>query len=289
MERSLRRCLYARAAANEATNAATTTPDIWSVTKTFTAALVWQAVDKGQINIDAPIPALSAVASFPYAGKITYRQLLAHRSGLADYHNTPAYTKDPNSIDSPAKALADVATQPLHFTPGTKTEYTSTNYLVLGALLEQVTGKTYDSLLTDLEHSAGLGDITHDAPWPGHPDFSTAGLRPTMAQLAAWGTALLGQNKAGLAAADLTAMMALDPDSSVGQGLWGYCPCTIDAKGAHHWTALGHGGASTQLEYAPADHLSIAVNIDDSIYAPDNRQDNLNKLFIDLRAIVDAA
>lgn len=41
--------------------------------------------------------------------------------------------------------------------------------------------------------------------------------------------------------------------------MWGYCPCTTDAQGGQHWAAFGHGGAVTQLEYAPGDKTSIAV------------------------------
>jgi CubicO group peptidase (beta-lactamase class C family) len=269
-------------------NTVDTRVDIWSITKTFTAALVFQAADQKLINLDAPLPKLTAVPDFPYAGKITPRQLLAHRTGLINYRDTPTYTANPNSIDSAAKAVTDVGTQPLHFAPGTQTEYSSSNYLVLGLLLEQVTGKSYDTLVTALEQQANLGDIPHTPPYGGSPNFSTGGLKPTTMQLAQWGLALLRDNTPGLSTKDLTDMMALDPDSSIGQGVWGYCPCTTDAQGKHHWTAFGHGGAVSQLEYAPADQTSIAVNIDASIYVPDNRQDQLNQLFIDLRRIADA-
>src|SRR5206468_2103994 len=101
--------------------------DIESITKTFTAALVWRAVDKGLINLDAPLTSLPAVPEFGYL-QLTPRQLLTHSTGLVNYRDAPGYDA---SIDTPRKALALSAAQPLKFTPGTSSEYSSSNYLVL--------------------------------------------------------------------------------------------------------------------------------------------------------------
>src|SRR5690606_7571115 len=114
--------------------------DTMSVTKLFTANLVYRAVDAGLIDLDAPLPPLEAVPDFPYTSLLTPRDLLAHRSGLVNYRDTDRYREDPTSVATPLDALAAVGEVPLSADPGTTAEYSSTNYLLLGYLLEQVTG-----------------------------------------------------------------------------------------------------------------------------------------------------
>ena len=258
--------------------------DIESITKTFTAALVWRAVDQGLLDPDAPIGALKVVPEFTYA-QLTVRQLLRHTTGLVNYRDTPAYLSNALAIDTPRKALAASAGQPLKFTPGTQVEYSSSNYLVLGFLLEQVTGRTYDSLLADLVQQAGLGPIPHSAPAPGLPNFSTAGMMPTAAQLARWGVALLKDNTPQLSEASRAAMRDIDPATGFGGGLIGYCPCTKNPDGSSHFTGLGHTGGYTEFQYTADDDIAIAINVTDSIYVPDNRYDSVQALIGQLRNI----
>ena len=256
--------------------------DIESITKTFTAALVWRAVDQGVINPDAPVGALAAVPGFKYP-QLTPRQLLRHATGLVNYRDTPEYQANPDSIVTPTQALTASARQPLKFTPGTQTDYSSSNYLVLGFLLEQVTGRTYDALLNDLIAQSGIGPIPHLPPAPALPNFSTAGLTPTASQLARWGVALLSDNTPQLSEASFAAMRDVDPATGFGAGLIGYCPCTKNPDGSAHFTALGHTGGYTELQYAPDDNIAIAINVTDSIYTPDNRYDSVQDFIQQLR------
>jgi CubicO group peptidase (beta-lactamase class C family)/surface polysaccharide O-acyltransferase-like enzyme len=258
--------------------------DIGSITKTFTATLVWQAVDDGLIDIDAPIGALTAVPELTYH-QLTPRQLLRHTTGLVNYRDTPEYLANPDTIDSPRKALAASARKPLKFTPGTQSDYSSSNYLVLGFVLEQATGRTLDALLDSLAEQAGLSDVSHAPSEGGLPNFSAAGLTITSSELARWGVALMRSNTPELSEASAAAMQDIDPVSGLGAGLIGYCPCTIDSDALLHWTAFGHTGGYSELQYAPNDDLSIAVNVTDSIYTPDDRYDAVQALIQQLRAI----
>ena len=279
---------YAKGTDPDASNAKVTTTsrfDIESITKTFTAALVWQAVDRGEIDPDKPIGPLKAVPQFTYT-QLTLRQLLSHRTGLVNYRDTPEYQANAAAIDTPQKALAATSRQPLKFSPDTQSDYSSSNYLALGFLLEQVTNRTYDDLVNDLIAQAGLGSIPHLAPAAGLPNFSTAGLTPTATQLAHWGIALLHDNTPGLSAASQTAMRAIDPASGFGEGLIGYCPCTRNLDGTPNFSALGHTGGYTWMQYVPSDNYTIVVNVTDSIYTPDGRLDSVQALLLQLRADV---
>jgi CubicO group peptidase (beta-lactamase class C family)/surface polysaccharide O-acyltransferase-like enzyme len=234
--------------------------DIESITKTFTATLVWQAIDRGEIDPDKPIGALKAVPQFTYT-QLTPRQLMAHRTGLLNYRDTPEYLANPGSIDTPQKALAATSRQPLKFTPGTQSDYSSSNFLVLGFLLEQVTGRSYDSLVNDLIAQSGIGPMPHLGPAPGAPNFSTAGLTPTATQLAHWGVALLHDNTPELSATAQSAMRTIDATSSLGEGLTGYCPCTQNIDGSPNFSAFGQTGGYTWMEYVPADKYTLVVNV----------------------------
>lgn len=258
--------------------------DIGSVTKLFTAVLVWQAADRGLIDIDGPVGALDAVPSFAYA-ELTPRQLLRHTTGLVNYRETAAFQSDPSSIAGPEDALAASAGETLKFAPGTEVDYSSSNYLVLGFLLEQVTGRTYDDLLAELAGQAGLGTLPHDPPAPGLPNFSTSGLTPTAAQLARFGVALFEDNAPGLSEDALAALGDVDIGSGFGAGLMGYCPCTLSADGVPRWEAFGHTGGYAELQHSPGDDLSVAINVTDSVYASDTRYDAIRELIGQLRDI----
>ncbi len=264
-----------------------TTFDIESITKTFTASLVWQQIDRGTIVLDAPLPALTAVPTLQ-AQRFTVRQLLSHRSGLVNYRETPEYQANPSAIASPIAALVASARQPLLFAPGTQVAYSSSNYLVLGLLLEQVTGRSYDDLLTELVASGGIGPVVHQPPAAGLPNFSTAGITVTASQLARWGVALLRDNTPGLSAASAAAMRPSSPDSGLGAGLIGYCPCSLGTGGTILWSAFGHTGGSSEMQYVPGVDVGIAVFVSDSIYEPEGRYDAVQALIEEARRIVAA-
>jgi CubicO group peptidase (beta-lactamase class C family)/surface polysaccharide O-acyltransferase-like enzyme len=243
--------------------------DITSVTKTFTGTLVFQLAAEGRIDLDAPLPRLDRVPDFPYASGITVRQLLVHRSGLVPYRDTPTYAAAPDAIDTPASALAAALREPLQFAPGTKSAYSSTNFLVLGFLIEQVTGLSYDTLLTQrLIEPVGLQNITHSAPSAQQPNFATSGIVIDTANLLRWGVALY-RDHVVIDTIGLAAMHDIDTSTGLGPAVYGYCPCAIDDTGQDHWQWIGHTGGTTELAYSDADDLAIALNVTDSLWLPD--------------------
>ncbi|MGE0878147.1 MAG: serine hydrolase [Acidimicrobiia bacterium] len=260
--------------------------DIASATKSFTAALVWQAIDEGLIDPDAPLPRLAAVPDFPYYRRITVRQLLAHTSGLPNYRATAGYEAAARTLFTPEEAVAWVGDEPLLFAPGSHVAYSSTNYLVLGFVLEQVTGQNYDDLLTRMLEEAGIFGAVHAPAEVDLPNFSTSGLMLTANQLARWGVALFDENTPALSAYAFDSMKNIDVDSTIGEGIEAYCPCTLDRNGTTHWTAYGYAGSVTLFEYAPATGVSIAVNLSASLYEPDTRIDAVLSYVEELRQLV---
>jgi D-alanyl-D-alanine carboxypeptidase len=123
-----------------------------SNTKMFTASVVLQLVAEGKVGLDDPIeeylPGL--VAGNGYDGHaITVRQLLQHTSGMADYVGD--ILADPDAADHPW-APADLVhiglSHPPLFAPGTGWAYSNTGYIVLGMLVEAVTGKDIGTEMT---------------------------------------------------------------------------------------------------------------------------------------------
>ncbi|HEX3189258.1 MAG TPA: serine hydrolase domain-containing protein, partial [Streptosporangiaceae bacterium] len=115
-----------------------------SVTKTFTATLVFQLVEQKRIGLDDPVGRyLPGV--IPAGGKITIHELLQHTSGLADYTAYSSWMDRAgrSPFIRPIDVLRFAASKPLVFAPGSEWEYSSTNYIALGLVIEKVTGHPF--------------------------------------------------------------------------------------------------------------------------------------------------
>jgi D-alanyl-D-alanine carboxypeptidase len=139
---------------------------VGSVTKTFVATLVLELSAERRLRLDDPVsrwlPGL-----LPDGGRITVRDLLAHRSGLADVADDPAVLDGTRSDWSPRRLIELVGRQPRTAAPGTAFRYSSTNYLVLGLILERVTGRSVGyELRRRIIGPLDLNDTTFD---PGPP------------------------------------------------------------------------------------------------------------------------
>lgn len=117
---------------------------VGSVTKTFTAAIVLQLVHEGKLQLSDPVsrylPGL-----VPSARDITIRELLDHRSGLAEYFNDSSWLSraERSTSTTPRDAVRFAVSQGPAFRAGTSWSYSSTNYIALGLVIEKVTGQSY--------------------------------------------------------------------------------------------------------------------------------------------------
>lgn len=129
--------------------------NIGSVTKTFVAVVVLQLAEKGALDLDAGIA--SFLPELPDAGRITPRQLLQHTSGLAEYIDEPAVANDARREWRPSELIAVAEAAGRVGEPGAAYHYANTNYIILGEIIERVTGSSWaDEVRTRIVEPLGL-------------------------------------------------------------------------------------------------------------------------------------
>ncbi|WP_406340726.1 serine hydrolase domain-containing protein [Streptomyces sp. NBC_00648] len=124
---------------------------IGSETKTFTATAVLELVDDGTVGLNDPIS--KYIKGVPNGNHIAVRDLLDMRSGLFSYSADDAFIKafltNPDRPFTPKELLAYAFKHPNQFPPGSKFQYCNTNYILLGLLVEKMTG---ENLRDVIEH-----------------------------------------------------------------------------------------------------------------------------------------
>lgn len=125
------------------------TPFLWgSVSKPVTATVIMTLVEAGRLDLDAPIRRYMPdfrLADEAASGRITARHLLTHASGIPNGVDvTDRFGPVPDPYRAAVEELAAVVPRT---EPGRAHEYTSANYLVLGALVEAITGRRYEEVL----------------------------------------------------------------------------------------------------------------------------------------------
>ncbi|MEU1288879.1 serine hydrolase domain-containing protein [Kitasatospora sp. NPDC005856] len=161
------------------TTGAPMSPDMYvrlgSVTKTFTTTAVLRLADQGRLDLDDPVS--TYVPDVPGGDGITLRQLGEMRSGLSDYAQDAdfrqAVVDDPNRPYTPEELLAYAFRHPADFPPGTRFGYSNTNTILLGLVVEKVSGRPVgDFLKAQVFTPAGLHRTVFptDATFPDpHP------------------------------------------------------------------------------------------------------------------------
>lgn len=117
-----------------------------SVTKQFTATLVLLLQQDGALNVNDPVGKYLTDAPKSW-DKVTLANLLGHTSGIPSFTGLkefPVWSASPHTHDEEIALFRD---KPLEFEPGSKFEYSNSNYEVLGAVIEKVSGKKYEDLL----------------------------------------------------------------------------------------------------------------------------------------------
>ena len=145
------------------------TPDMHfrngSVAFSYIAAIILQLNEEKQLSLDGPIGRW--LPDLPHADAITPRMLLSMTSGYADYVADKAFlaanNTDPFRQWTPAELITIGVSKPLLFKPGTNWSYAHTGYVILGELIEKVTGKPLAEVMKErIFVPLGLGDT--DAP-----------------------------------------------------------------------------------------------------------------------------
>jgi CubicO group peptidase (beta-lactamase class C family)/peptidoglycan/LPS O-acetylase OafA/YrhL len=215
---------------------------IGSLTKTFTTTLIMQLVDEGLLSLDDPLGGMGI--GFKH-GQITIRQLLTHTSGLSKYKTKNGYVAKGTT---PMDVLRYVSEQPLRNPPGSFVDYSTSGFSVLGLVLEQKTGKTFEELLRSRITDALGYDISTFRGDYGSIGFSTGGIIMTMDDLADWTRRYFFDRSTTKEKWDWSMR------TTTGVGAHGYCPCRNKS-----FLALGHIGGRT---FASVDGDGTVVIID---------------------------
>ena len=263
---------------------------VGSITKTFTGALALRLAERGVIGLDDPLS--KYLPDYPNGAKITLRELLDHTSGIADIFDPGPYKSigaNRSATWTAEKTLALIGKP--YFAPGAGYHYSTTNYVILGQVLEAATGQTMAAMVRSefltplrLSHTylqweeSPEGTLAHGYLGPvGSPkDVSTGqsmlpfvsvatasgaggGIASTASDLAAWGAALYGGellDAASMAAmTDFSATARFKPHLPYGLALE---KLTI---GGH--VAFGHRGHLdgfwSTLAYFPDTKITVAL------------------------------
>ncbi|MDG4791530.1 serine hydrolase [Micromonospora sp. WMMD1102] len=169
-----------------------------SNTKTFTAVLALQLVDRGQLKLDAPV-ARYLPGIVPNGRNITVRMLLNHTSGLysytADEEFMAGVVSDPQRVWTDRELLAVAFEHEPNFPPGKDWSYSNTNYTLLGMILEKLTGKSLPVLVQQrIAEPLGLRHTYYANPRAVHtgPGYAhgygvrLAGPEPVYVDTASW-------------------------------------------------------------------------------------------------------
>lgn len=138
---------------------------IGSITKQFTSVAILQLVEQGKIALNDSVQKF--IKNYHYKGKkITVENLLTHTSGIKGYEEIDA--KVPNAIRvdfSPEVLIDSLDKLPLDFVPGSKYQYSNSNYFLLGKIIEEVSGKKYQTYLQEqIFARIGLASTFYDNP-----------------------------------------------------------------------------------------------------------------------------
>jgi D-alanyl-D-alanine carboxypeptidase len=135
-----------------------------SVAKAFSGAVALSLVEQGVLSLDDTI-AQRVPAYADNWGKVTLRQLLAHTSGIPKFIIAPETQEriaaSPTVAPPPAELLQPIENDPLEFAPGSKYHYTNTENILVGLMVEQATGRTYEDVLqTNVSDALDLTQTT---------------------------------------------------------------------------------------------------------------------------------
>jgi CubicO group peptidase (beta-lactamase class C family) len=246
---------------------------IGSMTKQFTAASILLLEERGKLSTDDFVKKYMPDAPAAW-DKITIYNLLTHTSGIPSFTSFPDYHTSEATPTTPKGLVDRFRDKPLEFQPGEKWNYSNSGYVLLGYLLEKISGQSYADFVTqNIFKPLGMKDSGYDSnsaviphratgysPSPNGPvnsgyidmtiPFSAGALYSTTHDLLLWEQALYGGKV--LSAASLK-KMTTPYKENYGCGLM-----ITTAKGHLQYE---HGGGiegfNTEMAYYPDDKLTV--------------------------------
>lgn len=262
-----------------------------SITKQFTAACILLLEERGKLSTDDLVNKYMSDAPRAW-DKITIYNLLTHTSGIPNFTSFPDYHASEATPTTPAKLVERFLNKPLDFQPGEKFQYSNSNYILLGYLLEKISGQSYQNFLAaNIFKSLGMNDSGYDSnsdiiphraagymPGPNGSanasyidmtiPFSAGALYSTTEDLLRWEVALFG-GKVLRAAAFKKMTTPFKGDYA----------CGLMVSKMKGRTVIQHGGGiegfNTQMAYYPEEKLTIIALANLNGAAPGEISDDL--------------
>lgn len=253
---------------------------IGSITKQFTAAMVMQLVEAGEVELDAEI---GRYADFPTGDHtVTVRHLLNHTSGIPSYTSLGEVFWSQSRLDLTHDELLGLVRElPFDFEPGREWRYNNSGYYLLGVLIERVTGKGYAEVVQEhIFDPVGLEDTTYcgerelianraegyelvdgellnDQPLSMDTPFAAGALCSTVLDLLAWQRALASGEVVSPESYEL-----MTTSGATAEGPYGYgFGLSVSELEGHRKISHGGGinGFVSMLARYPDEDLGIAV------------------------------
>jgi CubicO group peptidase (beta-lactamase class C family) len=135
---------------------------IGSVTKQFTAVAVLMLAEQGKLKLDDEIT--TYLPDYPTQGeRITLEHLLTHTSGIPNYSGNREFLAERHLPATPEQMMRYFRNEPLDFKPGTRWAYSNSGYILLGAIIEKVSGQAYADFIRErILKPAGMHDTGYE-------------------------------------------------------------------------------------------------------------------------------
>lgn len=147
----------------EVPNTPTTKFRLGSITKQFTAASILLLEERGKLKVEDPVKKYMPDAPAAW-DKITIFHVLTHTSGIPSLTSFPDFESHQAQAMTPEKLVEWFRDKPLEFEPGTKWNYSNSGYILLGYLIEKITGQTYsDFVQQNIFTPLGMKDSGYDS------------------------------------------------------------------------------------------------------------------------------
>jgi CubicO group peptidase (beta-lactamase class C family) len=119
--------------------------ELGSMTKQFTAVAILMLEQQGKLNVNDPVS--KYISDYPSGDKITIHHLLTHTSGIKDFTKMKALSAIAQKEMTPKMMVDFFKNEPVDFAPGEKFEYNNSGYVLLGYIIELVSGETYEDFI----------------------------------------------------------------------------------------------------------------------------------------------
>jgi CubicO group peptidase (beta-lactamase class C family) len=253
---------------------------IGSITKQFTAASIMLLARDRRLDLDAK--AADYVALAPHGTQYTVRQLLQQTTGLANYTAVPAFLSSvaTSPTITPEGMLALIAPLPLGFAPGTRFEYSNSNYVVLGMIVEALARLPYGRFVHErIAQRLGLAHLTFGpppggvgvtrgyepqsggtavTPWTPQATYAAGGLYAAPADLVRWDEAFFGGRLLGADAVRTLTTPPQLPGGARTEYAMGWLREELDGHPTL-WHNGGVLGAHTRNSYFPNQRIAVVV------------------------------